>query len=314
MIVIARNFGQLGNRLLLSSNLIAAACQYDVPLFNPSFARYAHYFQATSNDLWCRFPVRNRPTAPSPIAREMLYRSVYLTGRTLSHLRMTSFPFHIVRVTPQQTCDLQSDAFARKATGRRPVLVSGWKFDAGDWIQKHADSIRSVYRIADQHQSNVDGLMAQARARGSHVVGVHIRQGDYARFENGRYFYSIDQYAAAMRRIRERMADRDVVFLVCGNVPLADHDFGDLNVCFGTGHMIEDMYAFAAADTVIGPPSTYTGWASFYGRVPMRWMSHAEETFDQIDPPYWSSPVGSTNTNSAPTLTNDDAPSLAWAA
>ncbi|MGB7324862.1 MAG: hypothetical protein WBD31_08310, partial [Rubripirellula sp.] len=41
MIVIARNFGQLGNRLLLSANLIAAAREHGVQLLNPSFAGYA---------------------------------------------------------------------------------------------------------------------------------------------------------------------------------------------------------------------------------------------------------------------------------
>ncbi len=128
--------------------------------------------------------------------------------------------------------------------------------------------------------------MKAVRGRGELVIGVHIRQGDYATFENGRYFYSIDQYIAAMKRIGDRYPDRDIVYLVSGNVPLANVDFGDLNVCFASGHLVEDMYSLASCDVLIGPPSTYTGWASFYGRVPLRWMNSAEETFETVDPPY----------------------------
>ena len=53
VIVIVRNFGQLGNRLLLSAHLIAAAREYGVTLVNPSFAEYAQYFPSTASD-WPR--------------------------------------------------------------------------------------------------------------------------------------------------------------------------------------------------------------------------------------------------------------------
>ena len=36
----------------------------------------------------------------------------------------------------------------------------------------------------------------------------------------------------------------------------------------GPGTEIGDLYSLAACDYIIGPPSTYTQWASFYGQVP----------------------------------------------
>ncbi len=57
-------------------------------------------------------------------------------------------------------------------------------------------------------------------------------------------------------------------------------DFGDLRVHFGPGHIIQDMYAMAEADLLIGPPSTYTGWASFYGNVPLVAMHNADQPID----------------------------------
>ncbi len=303
MIVIARNYGQLGNRLVLASNLIAAAREYNVSLLNPSFVQYAKYFIATEADAWCRYPSSQQtvdesadsgvddllsPTVetrscPSMFQREAIYRSVYLTARTLSHLRLTRYPFHVVRIAGEQRYDLQSNAFVQKVRGRRPVLVSGWNFDAGDLFAKHASAIRDHFRILPEHQIRVDASIAEARGDASFVIGVHIRQGDYKTFRGGRYYYTIDQYVAAMRRVRERFSDRRVAFWVCGNGPLNRRDFGNLNVHFGTGHLVEDLYGLAATDFLIGPPSTFTKWASFYGSVPLRWMETADETFESVD-------------------------------
>lgn len=306
MIVIARNYGQLGNRLVLAANLIAAAREYGVSLLNPSFVQYAKFFVSTENDIWCRYPAaklnnaeppisavddadelltqRLMPTrSPSPVRREVLYRSVYLTARTLSHLRMTGFPCHVIRIAGEQRCDLTSCEFQRKACARRPVLVSGWNFDAGELLDKHAPAIRDHFRILPEHQIRVDGSIAAARGDADVVVGVHIRQGDYKTFRGGRYYYSIDQYVSAMRRVRERLAGRRVAFWICGNGPLDRRDFGNLNVFFGTGHLIEDLYGLAATDRLIGPPSTFTKWASFYGGAPLHWMETADESFDSMD-------------------------------
>lgn len=323
MIVIARNYGQLGNRLVLAANLIAAAREYGVSLMNPSFVQYAKFFIATENDIWCRYPAarfrgaeppisavddadelltqRWMPTrCPSQVRREVLYRSVYLTARTLSHLRMTGFPFHVLRIVGEQRCDLTSETFRRKACGRRPVLVSGWNFDAGELLDKHAPAIREHFRILPEHQIHVDGSIGAARGDADVVVGVHIRQGDYKTFRGGRYYYSIDQYVAAMRRVRERLAGRRVAFWICGNGPLDRRDFGSLNVHFGTGHLIEDLYGLAATDSLIGPPSTFTKWASFYGDVPLHWMETADESFDSIDCNRGDADAGATSSAPGP--------------
>jgi hypothetical protein len=50
----------------------------------------------------------------------------------------------------------------------------------------------------------------------------------------------------------------------------------DLNVTWGSGHLVEDMYAFAGCDYLVGPPSTFTTWASFYGQVPLCRLTAAD--------------------------------------
>lgn len=45
--------------------------------------------------------------------------------------------------------------------------------------------------------------------------------------------------------------------------------FAGFQATFGSGDTVEDLYALAECDYLIGPPSTFTVWASFYGNVPL---------------------------------------------
>jgi hypothetical protein len=107
-------------------------------------------------------------------------------------------------------------------------------------------------------------------------VGVHIRHGDYANFRDGKYFYTLPQYVDQMRILARLLAPRRIGFLVCSNVSQDSTHFGDLKVTMGPGHLLEDMYALAECDYLMGPPSTYTIWASFYGKVPLHSIEAAD--------------------------------------
>ncbi len=218
MIVIARSFGQLGNRLFLYAHFIAAAREYGVQLANPCFAEYAHLFPATANDLWCRYPQQPITTGPPALRmRRMLAKSVYLAARSLSTFGLTDYPCHVLRITGEQTCDLGSEEFAGLARSDRHLLALGWLCRSERLCAKHADAVRDHFQIAPEHRQRVDSEIAAIRAESDVVVGVHIRHGDYATFMNGKYFYSVAQYADRMRNIASQLAGKRVAFLVCSN-------------------------------------------------------------------------------------------------
>jgi hypothetical protein len=280
MIIIARSYGQLGNRLFLYAHLIAAARQYGVQLANPCFADYASLFSATADDLWCRYPRVATGPAPSIGQRKAAARLVYAAARGLGGVGMNRYPFHVLRLRGEQACDLGSEEFANLARGRRPILALGWLFRSEPLLRAHAGAVRDHFRIGSRHQVNVDRAIETLRADADLVVGVHIRQGDYANYLGGKYFYSAAQYAAAMRRVVEQLPGQRVAFLVCSNAGLDFREFRGLNAYPGPGHLVEDLYAFANSDLLMGPPSTYTGWASFYGDVPLAIMHSADAPID----------------------------------
>lgn len=109
------------------------------------------------------------------------------------------------------------------------------------------------------------------------TIGVHVRRGDYKDYLGGKYYFSDGVYNRVMDKIREIFASKKqkVRFLICSNEPFdASRDKKDVFSIEGTDGII-DLYALSKCDYIIGPPSSYSQWASFVGEVPLCFMLSA---------------------------------------
>lgn len=272
MIVITGDYGQLGNRLVVFANFIAAAQEHGFRVANPSFHAYARYFEGTRADLLCRFPLRRSVLAATPAACQRIDRLAFQLQRYARKFR------HRTRCWPPgvrvcdigwyERCNLDAPEFLAEA--RRPGLLfaKGWQFRTGECLRRHSDVLRAVFTPVLPHQRRAAAAVFAARQRGAVVIGVHIRRGDYRQFLGGRFYYAMETYRSLMESARRCFDARSCSFLVCSNEPVPD-GFDRLPVQIGPGHVVEDLYALAGCDYLIGPPSTFTAWASFYGKVPL---------------------------------------------
>ncbi len=105
---------------------------------------------------------------------------------------------------------------------------------------------------------------------------MHIRHGDYRQHLGGRFFYELPVYAGLMRQLAAALAPRRAVFLVCANAKWGPQDFAGLAIAPGPGHMVADLHALSRCDRVMGPPSSFSAWAAFHGRVPYLMIEDAE--------------------------------------
>lgn len=63
---------------------------------------------------------------------------------------------------------------------------------------------------------------------------------------------------------------KNCAFLVCSNETIDAANYpAELKIHTGERHFITDLYCLAACDGIIGPPSTFSIWASFYGKIPL---------------------------------------------
>ncbi|MCA9137455.1 MAG: alpha-1,2-fucosyltransferase [Planctomycetales bacterium] len=277
MIVIARRYGQLGNRLFLYAHLIAAARHYGVELRNPSFAEYAKLFPSTRRDLWCRYDEHlDHPTQktksisrePSQRSRNALMHVTQAIAKGMDFAGVRNFPVKVIRLKSDEECDLEGDRFRSAVESGRKLLLQGWMFRSGRLLHRHRASIQNHFAVSQDDRMAIDQVVDRARDDCDTLVGVHIRRGDYANFLGGKYYYEDADYARMMRGIVEQLPGRRVRFLVCSNEQLDERQFRGLRLTHGPGSALRDMYALAETNWMMGPPSTFTGWAAFIGERP----------------------------------------------
>ena len=279
MIVIADKPGQLGNMLFLFSHFIGRAIESDFSVSCLGFDNYADCFPSTQADLWCRFPARKSRRQGTPRLRSWLYGTVNLSVRALAKLGGNLGFLRSITIYDWDTIfPLDDPEFIELAQSKRITLLRGWGFRDYECMKKHGDSIREFFQPHEANQRRIDELINQARQDADVLVGVHIRHG-IVHFENTRkYFYTAKRYAEMMREIAGLFPGQRIAFLICSDWPQDPKMFAGLNVTFGTGDLIEDMYAFASCDYLIGAPSTFTMWASFYGKVPLNVIRSPDQT------------------------------------
>lgn len=272
MIVMSRKKGQLGNRLFNFANFIAFAEAESLRLANPSFSEYAQLFSSTRQDLLCRYPPRISILSRfgAHRVREVLYSIVNFTAKVLKKLKVDSKLFRVISIDDNSFYVLDDNPLARLPfNGCRLVFVEGLQFRNLSAMKAHRQAICAYFRPLPVHQEKVNQAIDIARKNCDVLVGVHIRGGDYAGHLGGRYYFTLPDYLQVMRSVSDLFPGKRVGFLICSNSILDPEMFKEMNCHFGPNHHLQDMYAFTGCDYIIGPPSTYTLWASFYGNVPL---------------------------------------------
>ena len=288
MVILTQDFDGLGNQLLLTSHFIANTAEYGYELEIPSFGPHVRFFEGTANEDFAGLPIRLHPRPGSVTA--LLYRALQWRWgagilRRLPQLQrglgLRIWTEH--GISGHQNVDLNDPAFLDEAHSAC-LLIHGWLFRDKKHFAKHRDLLRRIFRPIAVHREAVARVIAANRQAADVLVGVHIRRGDYAGWFGGAYLYDNATYCRAMRQMQALFPTGTAVrFLLFSNETIADTDFAGFSTGRSTNHPVEDLYAMAECDYIIGPLSTYSMWASFYGRVPLLHLHRPDQPVASLE-------------------------------
>ena len=248
MIVTPFPCGRMGNRLAFAANFVAHVEEHGGTYFSPAFRPYNRYFEGTRGLFFLRYTSSKGPR-PDGAAKRRRLVAVRTDGWFKRDVEMDGADF----------LDLER---------RTRVLFCGvWLFRDRTAFRKHADLLRRFFRPVARWREPAEACVAAAREGADRLVAVHMRLTDYAKFNNGAWFYAPADY----RRWMEQTAalhPGHTRFLVFSDANPPVETFEGLDWRRGPGHPVSDMTAMSLCDAILGPPSTFSGWASFMGRVP----------------------------------------------
>lgn len=166
-----------------------------------------------------------------------------------------------------------------KTNTNRILIVQGWKDRyAASYIDKHYATIKNIFQPASVVMEEVDNVFKYQKP--GIIVGVHVRKGDYKNFKGGIYYYDTDIYCSFMKQMQDLLNEdgRKVNFFIFSNEPVDEEIMSRFSLInFKGSDAITDLYSLSQCDYIIGPPSTFSQWASFMGRVPLKFIAHKQE-------------------------------------
>jgi hypothetical protein len=276
MIIIAYKPGQLANRLFLFAKFLAYASKHRVFLINPSFDDYALYFKTTSRQF---VPASKGATGyASIIFIKIIYSITFFCSRLLHKFQINLSFLNVTYLDWDDRYDLDTDT---KLCRSGIHFIQGWEFQAQRLLNDYQKSIRLFFQPNDTLDQQIESFYNGLKNQG-HLVGVHIRHGDYEQFMNGKYFYETEDYKNLMKCFCNEHPN--ATFLIStNNRTISSQQFEGLNVRFAPGHELVDLYLLAKCNYIMGPPSTYSLWASFIGNVPLYQVRDAKRVFSAQD-------------------------------
>jgi hypothetical protein len=288
LLIVGLRCGRLGNRIALFANLIAYAAEHGHRLVNVTFHSYASSFETTRRDVYCRYPIATRrslwdliPGLAGAIRKTRVFYHV-IRGASVLNEKLPLFGKRVVtlRDPGRPIILLDTPEVQAQIERARVVFVYGWAFRAPEAMRRQAEKVREYFRPIAEYARASSAAVAPLRKDAEVVIGVHVRQEDYRRWKKGAYFFTMQQYAAWMHELADQLPGRRVSFLVCSDEPRRVEEFPGLSVGFGPGSPIGDLYALANCDYILGPVSSYSQWASFYGNKPLYQLSNSTDRLE----------------------------------
>jgi hypothetical protein len=216
----------------------------------------------------------------------------------ISHSRYVSFPLYLfakymaaLRLLPTASfkyADCDAMALEQKMLRHRHIVVSGWNVRFYDLFLKYRSEIVDLFTIDEAFTVPVKEKMVACEEGDDNIVrlGVHIRRGDYKDWQDGRFFYDDETYAAHIRQFASLFPERQVHVYLSTNDPLLvaekfqvfTADCKNLHIHLLMGNAVEDLFMLSECDYLIGPPSTYSLVASMYRDITLYRMDSSDHT------------------------------------
>ncbi|WP_345952717.1 alpha-1,2-fucosyltransferase [Mucilaginibacter sp. PAMB04168] len=260
------NFGQLGNQLAILAHLIAFANKYDYQIIYP----YSEQLKKCLDDQKIK---NTRLTFSKTLGKKWFSYCVIKFIKYLTFNRNLQFLGALV-INKRYVIDEQEAGKSFPYS----IFITDWMFRFYAGVEDQQDEIKNVLSFHGQHSSrphsfiqNIHHELAPAA-----LVGIHVRRGDYATWHGGKFYFDLSFYYAQMVQIAAQISN--CVFIICSNEKIAFDNTHDLHLVYAKGSDIEDLCVLSSCDYIIGPPSTFSGWAAFLGRRPIFFMQNNKDT------------------------------------
>lgn len=314
-VIFTHGGGRLGNQLLNYANLLAFELEHpEFEVLDLAIRPYAELYGSPVSPLsditenspgglwrpllrygWGRGPVEQI------LRRRPLDRLRYQTLHRLADSRdnaqsiiggSTHAPFTVAGQTLDHL-DLSAPEIVRQLDSKRVSTLAGWGIRGWSLVEKYRDQIRTHLQPSPKYLDTASSFIEPLQSSYDLVVGVLIRQDDYRTWNDGRYFFSSQEYREMIEAFDSAHSSDNICYVIASDESQDGDVFDEEYYHFATGeavgpgHYLENFAELSLCDIVLTPPSTFSTFAAFLGdcRLVPLYESVVEDGFEQLEYP-----------------------------
>lgn len=236
MVIIFKGYGNHSNRLFQAIHVEAFCLEHKMRFYNPSFKDMAALFKAKSH---------------------------FFDGIVCFFLRIMN------KVGWLKSPDFaESELYSQYFLKKKLAFYKGWSFRAESLTNKYREFFILKYSLLPKYyeSNNLYNLIMKTDRTRFILVGIHIRWGDYRTWEGGKHYFPEEVYKKYMDNFStelKRSTGKQPLFIIFSNektsfVPSED-------ILLSENEWYIDQFIMSRCNYLIGPPSTFTVWASYIG-------------------------------------------------
>ena len=274
MIILRDKPGQLCNRLWSFSFFIAYGLKNNINIYIPNLKEYESLFENLHQFSNIKFNLSKNNRIEKLIQIGVLF--IYLFNKI-----KIGFLFRIFNIYFPDKNFLNESYLSKN----RMYYINSWKHKKDyEAIVEFKPEIIRLFTPKKEFREKTDKLFPELKSMYNILIGVHIRKGDYMNYHNGSYYFDDSVYSRYMNMLVAEQGIKKIGFFISTNEPIDPQKFIGLNIHLLDNSLgIEDLYALSKCNYIMGPPSTFSMWASYYGSVPLKLIENKNETFSIDD-------------------------------
>jgi hypothetical protein len=237
MVILQQSYGDHSNRLIQNLHFEVFCYEYGIPYYNPTFLDMSKYYIS---------PVDTKPKIADEIDKKFISfnNSKYRGDCGVSLLLNNS----------KNSC----------------CYVGGWHFRVYELTEKYQDYFVEKYIIKEEYyiKNEIYNNLIKSRDKNIILIGIHVRRGNFKFWRDGKYYFDDDtylRYITSVKREIERLSGKGCIFIIFSNGIIGDLLMNSDTVVSKNIWYI-DHFLMSKCDYLIGPPSTFTLWASYIGK------------------------------------------------
>lgn len=263
MLIFHENGGRFGNQLLQLIHLYASSLEYNTRVYRLdslpktdlilTVAPYVlHPSEAKGfSKLVLNLLMTERNGLFKKIIRK-LFRFFFVSY----HANMNSLPGEHICLVKKES---QRRCFAEFRV---------WPYYHFEAVYKWQDTIRRNIQFSPESNEKATQYLTEIGAQDCTLVGIHLRRTDYKSWLGGRYYYPLSLYIKLIKQTADCIPGK-LKFIVFSDENLTPEQLEaeHLDMDFSQNPFMIDYILLSRCDYLIGPPSTFSGTASFLGKA-----------------------------------------------